>query len=59
MIDALVKKVCINCRIERNFLVESLRDKLNICGQCWKWHLSDEENQEKVFIKILNDKTKS
>ena len=32
-----IKKKCKWCQKIRKFLVDSDRDKSNICGECWDW----------------------
>lgn len=39
-----VKKICRVCNKDRKFLKDSDRDKASICGQCWNWSVSVEEN---------------
>jgi hypothetical protein len=44
----LVKNICKKCGILRKFVKDSLRDKEQICGQCWDWTISDEDYLKKI-----------
>jgi len=41
-------KKCVKCGKDRKFLNASIRDITGICGNCWDWNKTEEEN-----IKLL------